>query len=189
MSNYGRNFELTVPPHGRDRKGRFYNAQGAAIPIGAPVEATNGAANALGLEPVTLATGSTTTPQNGRGGIAVYEYGPNAYSGDDPALTTYSDKDTVPDAAAVQVVSGDYVKVRFTNTTASTFLNTRAYTGRTMVAGIGATTTLAVGEYLGPGAGTDALGYWQEEPTASEAWLVITKIDATRSEVEAQMVF
>ncbi len=147
MSNYGRNFEFTVPPDGKDRKGRFYNAEGAAFPIGAPVTASNGATNALGLEPVTLTTGATNAPDNkgnGRGGIAIYEYAPNAFSGDDPQLTVYSDKDTVPDLAAVQVVSGTHIKVRFRNTAAtSSFLNTRTYVGRMMVAGVGATPTVA----------------------------------------------
>lgn len=190
MSNYGRNFVLTVPPHGRDRKGRFYNAEGTAIPIGAPVVATDGAVNALGLEPVELATLPQAPPLAGRGGIAVYEYGPNAFADTDPALTLYSDLDTVPVAGAVQVVSGTYVKVRFINTAASTFLNTRAYSGRVMVAGLtGSTSSIAVGDYLTPGSGNDTDGYWNETSTASEAWAVVTKVDADRDELEAQLTF
>lgn len=190
MSNYGRNFVLAVPPHGRDRKGRFYNAQGAAIPIGAPVVATNGSANALGLEPVTLATLPQAPPDNGRGGIAVYEYGPAAFAQVDPLYTLYSDLDTVPAGAACQVVSGTSVKVRFVNTADSTFLNTRSYTGRVMVAGLtGATSSVAVGDYLSPGAGDDDNGYWNETTSSANAWLVVTKVDADRDELEAQMLF
>jgi hypothetical protein len=191
MSNYGRNFELTVPPNGNQRKGRFYNAAGADIPIGAPVTATNGAANSLGLEPVDLQDGAASNPIAGRHGIAVYEYGPNGYAGDDPVLTTYSDKDVVPDGAAVQVVSGTQIKVRLRNTPASsTFLNTRTYTGRTMVAGVGATPTVAVGDYLEPqGTPNDTNGYWVETATLADAWLVVTKVDSDRDEVEAQMMF
>jgi len=191
VSNYGRNFVLTVPPHGRDRKGRFYNAQGAAIPIGVPVVATDGTPNALGLEPVTLATLPQAPPLAGRGGIAVYEYGPNAFEGTDPALTVGSDLDTVPDTNAVQVVSGAYIKVLLINTAASSlFLNTRTYTGRVMVAGLnGATSSIAVGDYLTPGSGNDTDGYWNETTTASEAWMVVTKVDADRDELEAQLTF
>lgn len=191
MSNYGRNFELTVPPHGRDRKGRFYNSQGAAIPIGAPVIVDSGGSNnTLGLEPVVLATTPQAPPLAGRGGVVVYEYGPAAFAGDDPWLTTYSDKDTIPDGEAVQVVSGSYVKVRLKNTADRTFLNTRAYTGRVMVAGLtGATSSVAVGDYLSPGAGDDDNGYWNETTDVANAWMVVTKVDADRDELEAQMTF
>lgn len=190
MTSYGRNFEVTVPPRGENRKGRFYNAEGADFPIGAPVVASNGAENALGLAPVTLAAGAQNAPANSQGGIAIYEYGPNAYAGDDTELTTYSDKDLVPDGAAVQVISGDYVKVRFRNTVASTFLNTRSYAGRVMVAGVGATPTVAVGDLLTPATTpNDTNGYWQETATAAEAWLIVTKVDSARDEVEAQMAF
>ena len=195
MSNYGRNFEFLVPPSGKQRKGRFFN-DGGEIPIGAPVvvdyiNGNSNADNALGMQPVVLADGQTATPVNGQGGIAVYEYGPNAFSGDDPALTTYSDKDTVAAEAACQVVSGDDVKVRFRNTAASTFLNTRAYPARVMVTGLNpATPTVAVGEYLTPeDTPNDTNGYWQEEASAANAWLVITKVDADRDELEAQLTF
>jgi hypothetical protein len=132
-----------------------------------------------------------TPPVPGKDGIAVYEYAPAAYAGDDPLLTTYSDKDTVPDDASVQVVSGDEVKVVLRNTEDRTFLNTRAYTGRTMVAGLGATVTLAVGNYLEPygTSPTDSTGYWKETATAADAWLVVTKVDSARGEVEARMLF
>ncbi len=191
MTSYGRNFEVTVPPRGENRKGRFFNGEGAAFPIGTPVIIdTASPENALGLVPVTLADGAQDAPVNSAGGIAIYEYGPNAFAGDDTELTVYSDKDLVPDLAAVQVISGDYIKVRFKNTVATTFLNTRAYAGRVMVAGVGATPTVAVGDMLTPqGTPTDIVGYWQETATASEAWLHVTKVDSARDEVEAQMAF
>ena len=138
---------------------------------------------------MTKATSAQDAPKPGEGGIAVYEYGPAAYAGDDPFLTTYSDKDTVPAGAAVQVVNGPDVKVVLRNTSDETFLNTRDYTGRVMVGGLGATLTLAVGDYLTPGTGDDTDGYWEETSTASEAWLVITKVDNDRGEVEARLTF
>ena len=190
MSNYGRNFVITVPPHGRDRKGRFYNAEGAAIPIGVPVVATDGAVNSLGLEPVTLATAPQAPPLTGRGGVVVYEYGPNAFAGVDPVTTPYSDLDTVPDAAACQVISGTYIKIRLINTATSLFLQTRSTPGRVMVAGLtGATSSVAVGDFITPGSGNDTDGYWNETTTASEAWAVVTKVDADRDELEAQLTF
>lgn len=191
MSNYGRNFEFLVPPQGNQRQGRYYNAEGAEIPIGVPVEVDTGTDdNDLDMQAVVLATGATATPDNGQGGIVVYEYGPAGYAGDDPFLTDYSDKDVVPDGAAVQVVHGDTVKVRFKNTVASTFLNTRDYAGRIMVAGLqAATPTVAVGEYLTPGTGDDTSGYWAEDADVANAWLVITSVDADRDELEARMTF
>ena len=190
MSSYGRNFEFRVPPHSSNRSGRHYLVDTTALPIGAPVVVDTGSAeNDLGLAPVSKATTAQVAPKPGEGGIAVYEYGPAAYAGDDPFLTTHSDKDTVPAGAAVQVVNGPDVKIVLRNTADETFLNTRAYTGRTMVAGLGATLTLVVGDYLTPGTGDDTDGYWQETSTASEAWLVITKVDNDRLEVEARLAF
>lgn len=187
MSSYGRNFEFRVPPKSSNRSGRFYLEWPSDIPIGAPVVLGTGE-DALGRYGVNLATGEQTAPKPGEGGIAVYEYGPAAYAGDDPWLTTYSDKDVVPTGDAVQVVNGADVKVLLRNTVDETFLNTRSYTGRVMVAGMGAT-SVAVGDYLSPGAGNDDDGYWTETSTAASAWLVVTKVDTDRGEVEARLTF
>lgn len=187
MSNYGRNFEVTVPPHGRDRRGRFF-LDGASAPIGSGVSygtgGTVGGPNALGLEPVTAVAGDVAPTE--LSGIAVYEFGPNGYAGDDPVLTTYSDKGDIPAGAAVQVVRGDYVKVRFTNTAADTFLNGQTYAARTMVD----LTGIVVGDLLQPEATpSDTNGYWQEAVTPANAWLVVTSVDSVRGELEAQMTF
>lgn len=190
MSNYGRNFEFRVPPHGGQRSGRYYLAGTTDIPIGAPVSYDSGQdEDSMGLLPVSLETGATATPKPGMGGIVVYEHAPAAYAGNDPFLTTYSDIDTVPHGKAVQVVSGVDVKVVLRNTDDSTFLNTRDYEGRIMVAGLGATLTVEVGEYLTPGTGNDNAGYWAVNATAANAWLVVTKVDNDRGEVEARFVF
>jgi hypothetical protein len=185
--SYGRNFEVIVPPHGRERRGRFF-LDGAELPIGAPVSyglgGTLGAPNDLDLQPVTSVAGDVAPTE--LSGIAVYEYGPNAYAGDDEVLTNYSDKDTVPAGAAVQVIRGEAVKVRFKNTVAETFLNSRSYTGRTMVD----LTGIIVGDLLQPEATpNDTNGYWQEAVTPANAWLVVTKVDSARAELEAQMTF
>lgn len=189
MTNYGRNFEFRVAPKSGQRSGRFFLAGADDIPIGAPVKYSSAdGENELGLLAVTLATGAQATPNPGMGGIAVFEHAPAAFAGVDPFLTTYSDIDTVPVGKAVQVVSGVDVKVVLRNTAARDFLG-RAYTGRTMVAGFGATPTVAVGDYLSPGTGTDADGYWVETGSAANAWLVVTKVDHDRGEIEARFVF
>ena len=58
-----------------------------------------------------------------------------------------------------------------------------------MVAGLGATPTVVVGDYLRPGVGDDTSGYWTETATEADGWLVVTSVDATRQEVEARMTF
>lgn len=191
MGSYGRNFEFRVPPYGGERGARYMLPADAAadIPIGAPVRVADGAApDGNGLLPVALATGAQP-PKGGLSGILVFEHAPAAFAGDDPFLTTYSDKDTAPRGRAVQVVAGDRVKVVYRNTEDRTFLETRDYTGRTMVAGMGATPTLAVGDMLTPGAGTDAAGYWAETATAANAWLIVEHVDAARGEVECRLAF
>jgi hypothetical protein len=192
MSTYGRNFAFLISPRSGQRAGRYsVPTTGSAIPIGAPIKVNNAvAATSLDLRPVQLATGAQAVLP-GECGILVYEYGPNAFAGDDPDLVTYSDKDTAPLGAAVQMVSGTEVKVLFRNTNASTFLQVTSYAERTMVSeGVDTTTpNVDVGDYLTPGAGTDDNGYWTKATSSATAWLVITKVDDVRSEVEARMLF
>ncbi len=188
---YGRNFEFRVPPHGGQRSGRFYLDETTDTPIGAPVLVdTSGSEDSLGLLPVNLATTDQAKPDPGMGGILVYEHGPGGFAGDDPWLTTYSDKDKAPAGKSVQVVSGTDVKVVLRNTDDETFLNSRDYDGRVMVAGVGvATPTVVVGDMLTPGVGDDTNGYWAETSTAANAWLIVTKVDNDRKEVEARVNF
>ena len=192
MSSYGRNFEFRVPPTGGDRSGRYHLAEGSDVPIGAPVvvDTSDSESATYGSAPVDLATGDQAIPKAGLGGVLVYEHGPAAFAGSDAALTTYSDMDTAPDGKLVQVVSGKDVKVVLRNTDAETFLNTRSYTGRTMVAGVGiATPTVVVGDGLTPGDGNDTDGYWAETATAANQWLIVTKVDNDRKEIEARLNF
>lgn len=196
MGAYGRNFEFRVTPRSGEREGRWVltdtGLSGNSVPIGAPVvadDAEGAVDDFTGAYSCKLATGAQA-PQPGQSGILVYEHAPAAFAGDDPFLTTYSDKDTAPVGKLVQVVHGTTVKVVLRNTEDRTFLNTRAYTGRKMVAGIGqATPTLIVGDFLTPGVGTDDDGYWAENGSAANAWLVITAVDNDRAEVEARMTF
>jgi hypothetical protein len=184
--SYGPNFEFRVPPRGGQRAGRYSNGA-AVIPIGAPVAVdTTADPDTLGLQPTELVTAGVA-PVNGTHGIAVFEH--IEYRGDDPVLTDYTEKSTIAVGAAIQLVSGDEVKVVLRNTEDETFLNGRDYTGRAMIAGLGATVSLAVGDLLTPGGGDDTQGYWVETATADEAWLVVTKVDNDRGEVEARLAF
>lgn len=190
--SYGRNFEFRVPPHGGQRSGRFYLDEDAAVVIGAPVVVdTAGDENDLGLLPVNLETGAAARPKPGMGGVLVYEHkNAESFAGFDTALTTYSDIATVPAGKACQVINGSEVKVVLRNTDDSTFLNTRDYDGRKMVAGLGgATPTVTVGEYLTPGTGDDTDGYWAVTADEANAWLVVTKVDNDRGELEARLLF
>jgi hypothetical protein len=191
MSNYGKNFEFRIAPHGTQRYGRvIVPDSGTALPIGAPV-ALDGTVDvdSRGFTTVALVTGATA-PITGKHGLAIYEFkNSEAFAGYDPSLTTYSDLNTIPLAAAIQLVSGPDVKVVFRNTSATVFLGQRSYPAFTMVAGLGATPTVAVGDYLTPGTGNSTSGFWAENATASNGWFVVTNVDVARQEVEARMTF
>jgi hypothetical protein len=193
LSNYGKNIEFRVVPVSENRGGRFATQStadyGTTIPQGAPVKVVG--EDALLRATIELADNGTA-PVKGRMGIAIYEHGDGAtWAGVDPSLTTYSDLDTLPAAKAVQVVSGPNVKVVLRNTEDSTFLQTREYTGRIMVAGLGgATPTVEAGEYLEPATSPSiSNGYWQVTATAADAWLVVTSVDNDRDECDAQLLF
>lgn len=182
-----RNFEFLVSPDGGQRGGR-YVLSGTGVPIGAPVVVT-GDVDALGRNVVELATGAQDAPKSGKGGIVVYEE--VVYAGVDPVLTTYSDMDTVPNGAPVQVVSGGEVKAAYRNTTDGDFLGRTGYpAGRVMVAGASlATPSVVAGDMLTPGDGNDDDGYWAETSTESEAWLIVLNVDADTDTVECRVNF
>lgn len=189
MTAYGPNFEFRVSPKPNNRSGRYKNGT-PVIPIGVPVVvAAASPQDAYGRTAFALATGAQVRPKPGQGGIACYEYAFEAFEGRDPYLTTTSDLDTVPSAAPCQLVNGDDVVVVLRNTIARTKLG-RPYPGRIMVAGLSiATPTLAPGDLLTPGTGTDGAGYWAETSVEANAWLYIVKINSSRGEVEARMAF
>jgi hypothetical protein len=193
MATYGTNFEFRVPPYHGSRGARFStDPAGTQVPIGGPigVNTADAPTTDMGLQIVELLAAIPAKPVPGMHGIAIYEYAPAAFAGQDPFLTTYSDLNMVPIGKAVQMVSGASVKVVFRNTAASLFLNTRNYPAFTIVAGMGATPTLQVGSYLVPGAGESTDGFWTSTgATAANAWLVVTGVDAVRQEVEARMLF
>lgn len=190
MSTYGRNFEFRVQPHQGQRASRYITGA-ANIPFGAPV-AVNVASgvDANGRLKVELASGAVG-PRTGMHGLAMFEWGPRAFEGVDPNLTTYSDRDYAPAATPVYLVSGAQVEFALRNTEDRSFYGQHTYLGRKMVAGLaGSTPTVAVGDLLRPHSSpSDANGYWQETSTASEAWLVVTWVSNNRSECQARFLF
>jgi hypothetical protein len=189
MGSYGRNFEFRVTPLEAMRRGRVVLDEGADVAIGAPfVIATDAVPDEVFTDalPATLATGAQA-PRRGFAGLGIYEH--LDYNQQDPQYTTYSDKDTIPDGKLFQLISGPNVKVVFRNTADRTFLTTRDYDGRIMVAGMGATPTVGIGDYLTPGTGDDTSGYWAATGSATNAWLIVTNVDALRQEVEAEFTF
>lgn len=192
MSTYGRNFEFRVPPVHGQRGGRYVHNPdaAAAIPIGVPVVSLDETSDALTDALIVGLASGAQAPIKGQCGIGIYEHAPAAYAGFDMALTTYSDIDTIPVGKMCQVVSGDMVKVVLRNTEDRTFLESREYEGRTMVAGLGATPTLAPGDFLTPATTpNDTNGYWQETGSAANAWLIIEAVDNDRGLVEARLAF
>lgn len=189
MSNYGRNLEFRIAPQRGQRNGAFVNNTGSAIPLGVPVGVTGDDADELGRRPIELVTGATA-PEPGTHGVLLVEHtAPTGMAGRDPFLDNYSDVDTCPDGTACMLVSGEEVKLVLRNTEDREFLHTRSYSGRTMVDGLGATPTVAAGDYLTPGTGNDDDGYWAETADADNAWLVVTDVDTTRGEVTARLRF
>lgn len=198
MGQYHRNFEFRNPPRDGQRPGYFISPNAldgggnpiTPILIGQPilVDTTQQPDSVYGLQPVKVATGAQA-PVPGMCGVAIYEFkNDEAYAGQDPFLTTYSDLPYVPPAQALIMVGGPFTEILLRNTSSLTFLNTRTYAPRTMVAGLGATPTVSVGTLLTPGTGTDAAGYWQPTLTASQGWAVVTAVDTVRGEVVARLL-
>lgn len=189
MGTLGRNFDFRQPPIPQHRLGRYKTGEDA-IPNGAPVLVDTAAGEdsnrRLTFE---LATGAQARPLPGQGGICVWEAPDANFAGSDPVLTRPSDVVDAPAETAAQLVHGTEVRVVFNNTEAHTFRNMRDYAARVMVAGLGATPTVAVGDFLTPGTGNDAAGYWAETADAANAWLVVTSVNASTGEVEAQLLF
>ena len=184
MGTYGRNAWFLQSPQPGDRLGRYIVGDDPILLL-APGEAGT-EVDANGQRTLTLCTGETT-PVKGKHGLVVWE-APSAYlPGLDPMLFRPSDLDMAPAGVDAQLVSARDVRVRFKNTEDSTIDGQRDYAGRVMVAGLGATPTLTVDNYIGPGGGDDTNGYWAETD-AAHAWFIVTAVYDT-GEIDAQMVF
>lgn len=179
MGSYGRSFEWRATPVEQARYARA-RVVGDPVPIGAPV--TMGPplqADYTDALSARLTTGEQSFLVGS--GVAVFEW--IDFHRLDPALATHSDRDIIPVGVLCQVVADPSTKLVFKNY-GPRFAGTTRFR-RTMVAGLGATTTLDVGGYLTPGVGTDNLGYWTPTADAAHAWLTITRVDLARGEIEA----
>lgn len=191
MTNYGRNFEFRAQPHQRERGARYVlDPEGDEIPFGAPVVVDEDAVDS-GLRQVLVPAEGDIEPVAGKTGIALYEHAYEAYYGQDPVLTTFSDIDKAPLGKSVYLVFGDGVKIVLRNTVARSFFGQRNYPGRTMIAGVNAATpSVQVGDLLRPHDDpSDANGYWQVASGGEDAWLRVESVDGDRNEVEARFLF
>lgn len=193
MSSYGPFFDFRVTPEPHMRQGRYIldpDTLADVVPIGGPVIVTADEPSTLftGARIVDLATTAQEPPLPGQGGIAVYEW--IDLNGLDPVINSHSDRPDVPPGKLIQVVRGEGIKVVFRNVADHTYLHTRDYPGRTMVAGVGiATPTVTEGDLLTPGVGTEDDGFWAVTTDPTEAWLVVELVDNDRGEVEARLMF
>lgn len=185
--SYGRNFHFLITPRSGERNGRYYLDSDTPLAIGAPV-VLSGEVDTAARQGVEVATSAQEPPAPGTGGILVYEHIQPLHV--DTFETTYSDFDTAPAGESVQVVSGTTIKVGLKNTTATSFRVRVGYpNARTMVDGVGTTPDVNEGDYLTPGVGTDADGYWAKTADLSDAWLIVTSVNHTTGEVEARLNF
>lgn len=188
MGSYGRNVDFRVTPLEMQRRGRIILDEGNDVAIGAPFIIADGAdSDPLWTDalPATLATGAQP-PRRGLSGIGIYEW--LDFNGLDPEYYAYSDRDMIPNGRQFQLISGVGVKVVFRNTDDRKFMGTRDYAGRVMVAGLGATPTVKIGDFLSPGVGDDDSGYWAVS-TSTNGWMRVTNVDALRQEVEAEFIY
>lgn len=102
-------------------------------------------------------------------GLAVYEH--IQVRGVDPALSTPQDFEHVPAGQYVQIMRGPGVKVWFKNTEDRGLYDGRNVQGRTLVAGLGATPTVAVGDFL-----TVTANGTFEEGTPANGWFVVEQV-------------
>jgi hypothetical protein len=183
------NFEFRVPPRPNNRAGR-YKIGATPLRIGVPVKVVDDAElDAQGRLELELVTGNVGKPIAGIHGLMVFEPAFSyAFQGRDRRLDTPSDLVEAPANAAVQLVNGDDVKITLRNTDEQNFLGGRLYPAATYVAGLGATPTLGVGDFVGPGAGDIDDGFWAATNEAN-AWFAVVGVDAARQEADLRMLF
>lgn len=184
MSTYGRRFWFLTPPEPNERRGRYVVGDDPIV-IGAPVEA-EATIDANGQRELTLRT-TAVAPVQGKHGILIYENPFATAPGLDPVQQAIGDFEKAPVDAPAQLVSGVGIKFRLKNVAAEVIQGQKTYPALAMVGGLGATPTLAVDNYIGPGVGNDTDGYWQEADLA-HAWAVVTCVYDT-GEIDAELVF
>lgn len=183
MGAYGRNAWFLNPPEPNQRRGRYVLE--AATQIFAPVEAGTDV-DVNGQRTLTLCD-TETAPVQGKHGILIYENPFSVAPGFDPVSYGYGDFHIAPAGASAQLVSGVGIKFRLKNTADEVLMLQQDYPAFVMVDGLGATPTLGVDDYIGPGPGNSTDGFWQ--PTdAAHAWAIVTAVYDT-DELDAELIF
>lgn len=113
-------------------------------------------------------------------GVVVYEH--IQRMGVDPYTSTALDFEVVPAGQYAQVLRGPGTKVWFKNTETAISYDGKSRAGRSLVAGLGATPTVSVGDFLT----VTATGTY-EEGTAANGWFVVEQVQGDL--VEARFTF
>lgn len=157
---------------------------GSNIVLGAPVEVDPDNPGFLKL----AAAGAAVSPG---AGVLVYEHitvaGVGGFNGIDLSLTSQSDPplNTAPLGQYAQIVHGIGTKIWLKNTADKPLYDGRTQVGFTVVAGLGATPTIAIGDFLTP-AGD---GTWKEASGGDGQWLYVEQVDTVAGRVECRFAF
>lgn len=102
-------------------------------------------------------------------GVVVYEH--IQRMGSDPFTTTALDFEVVPAGQYAQVMRGPGVKVWFKNTESALSYDGKSRPGRDLVAGLGATPSVAVGDFL-----TVTADGTYTEGNATNGWFLVEQV-------------
>lgn len=177
--NFGfRSFENIV------RDARFRTPTNATLRIGAPVTVDPD-------NPGFLMLAADGAEPDGLSGVVVYEHitqaGIGGFTGVDMNLFSVNDGPftMVPPGKYAQLVHGVGTKVWYKNTVDRPLYDGRKIDGVTFVAGLTATPTIALKDYLCP----DGAGGWREASGTDGKWLQVEQVDGEGLVVEARFVF
>lgn len=169
------------------REGRLRSAAGSSLQLGSLVEQNPGAVTEVREADSTSGAGigGTGDVRSGNVGILWYEHDAQTYN--DPAHGGAAgqlpvDLDTAPGGRMVQVLSGKGVKVWFRNTALDTTEPGLNYPAVRPAVTIWDEAGTTVGELLGWNSATNQ---YEVTTDLSEAFMVVTSIDATLNKVEA----
>lgn len=179
-----RNFWFLNPPDPDERRGRYVVGDTDLL-LGTPGVAA-ASLDANGQREVSKEA-SAVVPYPSKHGIVWQEPPFSNIPGTDPVLFAQGDFDTAKVGSPIQLISGRGTRFRLKNTADDNFEFQHEYLGRTIVAGLGATPTLAIDDLIMPGPGNSS-GYWQEADNATHAWAIVVAVYDTQ-ELDAELLF